>query len=118
MSPQFFRYLAAASATGFMLVWLIWPSLWVPSRLATVLMSLAAIPGLLALPGLIRGKLYTHAWSTMAVTCYVAWAAMEAYVNLAARAPALTAMGLGAVWFVASNLYVRGARGRAPDSAA
>lgn len=108
MTPQFFRVLAAASASAFMLVWLLWPTLWVPSRLATVLMGLCAIPGLLALPGMIRGKTYTHAWSTLAAVCYMAWCAMEAYVNLAARPPAVTGFTLGAIWFVASNLYVRG----------
>ena len=110
MKPQYFQALAALSASSFMLVWILWPTLWVPSRLATLLMLPCALPGLMALPGMIKGKAYTHAWSTLAVTCYMAWCAMEAYVNLEARAPAVTGLTLGAIWFVASNLYVRGQR--------
>ncbi len=110
MTPHFFRYLAAFSASAFMLVFVLWPTVLVPSRMAMVIMGLFSIPGLLALPGLFRGKTYTHAWSTMAVTCYIAYCAMEAYVNLDSRAPALICMVLGAIWFVASNLFVRGQR--------
>ena len=110
LTPRFFHILAAASACGFMLVFLLWPTLWVPSRMATVVMGFFSLPGLLALPGLIRGKVYTHAWSTLASTCYIAYCAMEAYVNLEARAPAVLGMCLGAIWFTASNLFVRGQR--------
>ena len=110
MTPRFFRFLAALSASAFMLVFLLWPTVLAPSRMATVIMGLFSIPGLIALPGLFRGKTYTHAWSTLAVTCYIAYCAMEAYVNLDSRVPALICMVLGAVWFVASNLFVRGQR--------
>ncbi|MGJ8668320.1 MAG: DUF2069 domain-containing protein [Oceanococcus sp.] len=110
MTPRFFHILAAVSASGFMLVFLLWPTVLVPSRMGTVVMGLFSIPGLFALPGLIRGKVYTHAWSTLASTCYIAYCAMEAYVNLDARLPAVIGMSLGSVWFVASNLFVRGQR--------
>lgn len=110
MTPQFFRHLGAFSALGFIIVLLLWPTLWVPNRLGTVLAVLCSIPGLIALPGLFRGKIYTHAWTTLLTALYVAYCAMEAYANPAARAPALLAGILGASWFVSSNLYVRGSR--------
>lgn len=113
MNPKHFKLLACLSASGFMLVWILWPTLWAPSRFASLLMLPLAIPGLLALPGMFKGKAYTHAWSTLAVTCYMAWCAMEAYVNLEARPPAVAGLALGAAWFVASNLYVRGQRRQA-----
>lgn len=112
MSPQLFQRLGAYSAAGFVLVFLLWPTVWVPNRLAMLLSPVAAIPALIALPGLFRGKVYTHAWSTLASTLYVAWCAMEAYANPSARAPAVLAALLAACWFVSSNLYVRGQRTR------
>ncbi len=110
MTPKIFQRLAATSASLFLILFLVWPTLWAPSRLATVLMGLASIPGWLALPGLIRGKVYTHAWTTLLTSLYVAYCAMEAYANPFARQPALVCGLLGALWFVSSNLYVRGQR--------
>ena len=110
MTPRFFQRLAALCASGFVLVFILWPLVWVPNRLGMLLAPLVCIPGLIALPGLFRGKVYTHAWTTLLSTMYVAWCAMEAYANPAVRWPALTAGSLAALWFVSSNLYVRGQR--------
>ncbi len=115
MNPRLFHILAAVAAIGFVLVFLLWPILWVPNRLAMLLAPLALIPAVIALPGLIRGKVYTHAWTTLLSTLYVAWCAMEAYANPPVRSPALTAGLLAALWFVSSNLYVRGRRGAPND---
>ncbi len=115
MTPQLFRHLASVGACGFVLVFLLWPILWVPNRLAMLLAPLALIPAFIALPGLLRGKVYTHAWTTLLSTLYVAWCAMEAYANPPARVPALTAGLLAVLWFVSSNLYVRGRRGAPRD---
>lgn len=110
ITPRFFHRLAAISAVGFLISFLLWPALWAPQRLTLLLHGLFSIPVLIALPGIIRGKLYTHAWSTLLTAVYVAWCAMEAYINVAARAPAATTAVLGALWFVSSNLFVRGQR--------
>ena len=110
MTPRFFQILAAISASLFLLVFILWPTVWVPSRMATALTVVFSIPGFIALPGLFRGKVYTHAWTTLLSTCYIAYCAMEAYANLDARLPALLGMVLGASWFVSSNLFVRGQR--------
>ncbi len=116
MTPAFFHKLAAASATGFLLVFLLWPGLWVPNRFDLVLAGLLSIPGWIALPGLVRGKVYTHAWTTLLATGYIAYCALEAYANPIAKGPALLCMFLGAFWFIGSNLYVRGQRGREPSA--
>jgi uncharacterized membrane protein len=110
MTPRFFHYLAAFSAAGFLLAFLLWPTVWVPNRFDTAVAVLLSLPGFIALPGLIRGKVYTHAWSTLLSTLYIAYASLEAYANPAARSPALLCMCLGASWFIASNLFVRGQR--------
>ena len=112
MTPRLFQRLAAIAAATYCLVFLLWPTLWAPWRLGVVVHGLLVIPALVALPGLIRGKVYTHAWSTLAATLYCAYAAWQAYDDLTVRAPALTCLCAGVLWFTASNLYVRGSRRR------
>ena len=53
--------------TGLCLGWELW---WAPTGSGTL--AIKALPLVLALPGLWRGKLYTHRWLCLAVWLYVA----------------------------------------------
>ncbi len=62
---------------------------------------------LLPLPGLLRGREYTHAWASMLVAFYCALWLAEGWAELSARGPAFTLAALAALDFVSLVLYVR-----------
>ena len=72
------------------------------------------VPLLPALPGLVRGKRYTYAWSTLVITGYIALALTEVVANpfdrLASAAMLFTAFAV----FVALVAYLR--LSRIPES--
>jgi uncharacterized membrane protein len=68
---------------------------------------LLALPLLLPLPGLWRGKAYTHAWCSMLIVFYVGGLLAEAWANPAGASRAFALALLGAAEFVALVLYVR-----------
>jgi uncharacterized membrane protein len=68
---------------------------------------LLALPLLLPLPGLWRGKPYTHAWCSMLVVFYIGGFLAEAWANPRSATPAFALALLGAAEFVALVLYVR-----------
>jgi len=68
---------------------------------------LLALPLLLPLPGLWRGKAYTHAWCSMLVVFYVGGFLMEAWANPETGRTAIVLAILAATEFCALVLYVR-----------
>jgi uncharacterized membrane protein len=68
---------------------------------------LLAVPLLLPLPGLWRGKPYTHAWSSMLVVFYVGGFLAEAWADPAGATRAVALASLAAAEFIALVLYVR-----------
>jgi uncharacterized membrane protein len=75
---------------------------------------LLIVPLLAPLRGLVRGRRYTYAWSTLLVTGYVGLGLAEVVANPAARIwPALIVFVAFAL-FVALVLYLRLTRGNPP----
>ena len=71
MNPWFNR-LAAASLVGLLFLCLAW-ELWImPLRPGGSMMALKALPLLLPLFGILRGKRYTHQWTSMLALVYLA----------------------------------------------
>lgn len=68
---------------------------------------LLALPLLLPLPGLWRGKPYTHAWCSMLVVFYVGGLLAEAWANPASAPRAFALALLAAADFIALVLFVR-----------
>ena len=68
---------------------------------------LIALPLLLPLPGLWRGRPYTHAWASMLIVFYAAAFVAEAWSQPERRAVAIALAALAAVEFAALILYVR-----------
>lgn len=65
------------------------------------------LPLLLPLPGLIRGRDYTHAWATMLLAFYVGGWLAAGYYNPAQKWISFGIAALAAVEFAALNLYVK-----------
>lgn len=65
------------------------------------------LPLLLPLPGLIRGRDYTHAWATMLLSFYVGGWLAAGYYNPAQKWISFGIAALAAVDFAALNLYVK-----------
>jgi uncharacterized membrane protein len=72
-------------------------------------------PLLPALPGIVRGKRYTYAWSTLLVTGYVALALTEIVANAPQRGVATLMLLVAFALFIALVAYLRVTR--SPGSA-
>jgi len=68
---------------------------------------LFALPLLLALPGLILGKRYTHSWATLCVLPYFVVGITEAVANPQLRNWALFLLGASLLWFFALLAFLR-----------
>jgi uncharacterized membrane protein len=68
---------------------------------------LLALPLLLPLPGLWRGKAYTYAWCSMLIVFYAGGFLMEAWANPETSRMAIPLAIVAAVEFCALVLYVR-----------
>src|SRR5262245_56198474 len=66
-----------------------------------------AVPLLLPWPGLLRGKRYTHAWSTLCVLPYLVLGVVESVADPASRLWSGTCLALSLVFFASAVLYLR-----------
>ncbi len=71
MNPWFNR-LAATSLIGLLFLCLAWELWLAPLRPGGSMLALKALPLLLPLFGILRGKRYTHQWTSMLALAYVA----------------------------------------------
>ena len=71
MNPGFNR-LASASLVGLLFLCLAWELWLAPIRPGGSMLALKALPLLLPLFGILRGKRYTHQWTSMLSLAYVA----------------------------------------------
>ena len=76
-------------------------------RLGLWLPALLTAPLMLPLPGLIRGRAYTHAWTSLLALFYIAWALTELLANPPARPAAYPAFFAGVLLFTGCVLFIR-----------
>lgn len=69
--------------------------------------TLALAPLLTALPGLVRGRPYTHAWAALLVLAYLAHGIMEAVASPATAGIARLEVLLASLFFAAAVVYAR-----------
>jgi uncharacterized membrane protein len=107
----------AAALVGYVGLWCLL-ALWYgwlapPAHLpvATAL-ALLLVPLAFPLPGLLTGKRYTYAWSSMLSLLYFAHGVSEAWTVPAERAYGLLEIGLSLLWFTGAVVYVRLSRRR------
>ena len=99
------RIVAVASAVALIALSIGWELVW--ARLGHGTLVLKAVPLVIALPGLLKHRMYTYRWLSLAIWCYVA----EGLVRIGDRAPANWCAGaevaLSLVLFVACAAQVR-----------
>jgi uncharacterized membrane protein len=71
---------------------------------------LAALPLLVPLNGLVRGRRHTYAWATLFAIPYLVFALTELLVNPAARWVAGMSLLLVFAWFCTMILFLRASR--------
>lgn len=77
------------------------------ARLGAWLPMMLTAPLLIPLPGLIRGKAYTHAWTSLLSLLYIVWALTEILATPAARPAAYPAFFSGLLLFTGCLMFVR-----------
>lgn len=102
------RILAVAGLMSLLACLFYWYGQLLPSvRLGLLLPALLAVPLLLPLPGLIRGRAYTYAWTSLLTLLYLTWALTELLANPAARPAAYPAFFSALMLFTGCLLFVR-----------
>lgn len=110
MNPWFNR-LAAASLVGLLFLCLAWELWLAPLRPGGSMLALKALPLLVPLFGILRGKRYTHQWTSMLALAYVT----EGLVRAASDQGASRALAMAET--VLSTLLFTGCLGHARVSA-
>jgi uncharacterized membrane protein len=100
------RALAIGSALALVLLGLAWELWLAPTGRGTL--AVKVLPLALALPGLVRDRLYTYRWTSLLVWLYFTEGAVRATSDRGAGAPlAAIEVALTLVLFVACGLHVR-----------
>jgi len=105
------RLIASASLIALMFLCIAWELWLAPLRTGGSALALKAVPLLLPLFGVLRGKRYTYQWSSMLILAYLAEGVVRAWSERgAAQALALAQIVLAMIFFAAAICYVRFAR--------
>ena len=105
---RFSRYLTLLSYFALVAVLVIWYGLVFP---APVVLILLLLPLVFPLSGILKGKPYTHAWSSFLILLYFIHGVVEAYANPAARMLALLEVLISVAFYTGAVLFAR-LRGR------
>lgn len=80
---------------------------WMSVGYSRILCTVAVLPLLAPLPGLLRGRRYTYAWATLFAVPYLMFALTELLTNPGARWVAGTSLILVFSWFCAMVVFLR-----------
>jgi uncharacterized membrane protein len=83
---------------------------WMTAGYPWPICTLAALPLLAPLDGLLRGRRHTYAWATLFAIPYLVFALTELLVNPAARWVAAMSLLLVFGWFCTMILFLRASR--------
>ncbi|ROH88354.1 DUF2069 domain-containing protein [Pseudomethylobacillus aquaticus] len=102
------RFLASASLIALILLCLAWEGWLAPLKPQGSLLILKALPLLLPLFGILRGKRYTYQWACMFILLYFTEGAVRAWADTGLSAwLALAEVMLTLLFFTVSVLYAR-----------
>jgi uncharacterized membrane protein len=107
--------MSAASTLRALTIWL-WTAVslsllaWTLVGYPWPLCAIAVLPLLAPLHGLVRGKRYTYAWTTLFAIPYLVFAVTELLVNPQARIVAAMSLLLVFAWFCTMILFLRASR--------
>jgi uncharacterized membrane protein len=96
---------------------ILWQVLARPDATGLSLAAIFSVPLLLPWRGLLRGKRYTHAWSTLCVMPYLVLGLVESIANPGGRLWSGACLALSLAFFIAVILYLRISRPPAVPSA-
>lgn len=103
-----FRYLASAALIGLIALCIAWEGLLAPLRPGGSWLILKALPLLIPLFGILRGKRYTYQWASMFVLVYFTEGAVRAWSDKdLSQTLAWIEVALTIVFFIAAILYAR-----------
>lgn len=105
---KFSRHLTLLSYFVLVAVLVIWYGLVFPEPVVLILLLL---PLVFPLSGILKGKPYTHAWSSFLILLYFIHGIVEAYANPAARMLALLEVLISVAFYTGAVLFAR-LRGR------
>ena len=106
---------ACLSLPALIFLCLAWELWFAPLRPGGSWLALKALPLLLPLPGILRGRRYTYQWSSMLILAYFAEGVVRAFGD-GGRSAALawTEIALTLVFFVSAIFYARVTRQSQP----
>ena len=79
MTPRAFQFTAVASLVALIFLCVLWESILAPLRPGGTLLTIKALPLLLPLFGLLRGRIYTYQWASMLILLYFAEGVVRAW---------------------------------------
>ena len=102
---------ASASLIALIFLCVAWELWLAPMRLGGSALALKALPLLLPLFGVLRGKRYTYQWSSMLIFAYFTEGVVRAWSERGtSQALAITEIVLSLVFFTAAVCYARSSR--------
>ena len=107
MRPVSLQIIASGSLIALIFLCLLWESILAPIKPGGSLLMLKALPLLLPLFGILRGRLYTYQWTSLMVLAYFCEGVVRAWSEPGAgRAPALAEIALSMILFTSAIFYV------------
>lgn len=105
---NFLHYGAIASLIGLILLCLAWEGWLAPVRPGGSLLVVKALPLLLPLFGILRGKLYTYQWASMLILLYFTEGAVRAWSDHGLSATlAVVEIILSVAFYLSTVFYAR-----------
>jgi len=102
------RLIASASLIGLILLGLAWEGWLAPLRPGGSLLILKAVPLLLPLFGILKGRRYTYQWASMFILLWFTEGAVRAWSDAGLSASlALIEVALAVTFFFAAIFYAR-----------
>ena len=108
MNARALNFITGASLIALIVLCTAWELWLAPLRPGGSWLALKALPLLLPLPGILRGKRYTHQWVTLLVVAYFVEGVVRAWSDrgLSAQLAAIE-IALAMLLFASAILYVR-----------
>ncbi|MFO7603772.1 MAG: DUF2069 domain-containing protein [Gammaproteobacteria bacterium] len=109
LSRHFYRWLTLLSYFGLLLLLMLWFTWLAPSQTVPTSLMLLLVLGPLMFPlrGLLYGRTYTYAWSSLLILAYFIHGVVEAYANPQVRILAVLEIILTCLFYIGAILYPR-----------
>ena len=108
LKPKYLQLGASISLVGLILLCVAWESVLAPLKPNGSLLILKAVPLLLPLFGILKGKRYTYQWASMFILLYFTEGAVRAWSDAGISAKlALIEVVLSLIFFICAIFYAK-----------